>query len=64
MTGPAVTVSLRLAPELKMLVENLAVQKHRSRNAQIVRLIEIGYQVTMAQSPHEAAQVWSKTEDP
>ena len=49
-----VRVPLRLAPELKGLVDNLAVQKHRSRNAQLVRLIEIGLAVSTANDPELA----------
>lgn len=62
MTDPAIRVGLRLAPELKTLVDNLAYQKHRSRNAQLVRLIEIGLAVSTASSPAAAAVRAHETE--
>jgi hypothetical protein len=55
-SGPAIRVPLRMAPELKAVVDSLAERKHRSRNAQLVRLIEIGLAVSTASSPAVAAE--------
>jgi predicted transcriptional regulator len=57
-----VRAGLRLPPDLKALVDNLAVAKHRSRNAQLVRLIEIGLAVSTASSPAAAAERAHETE--
>jgi predicted transcriptional regulator len=54
-TGP-VRVPLNLPAELKARVEELAARKHRSRNAQLVRLVEIGLVVSTAGSKLEAAE--------
>lgn len=55
-------VSLRLPEPLKDLVDNLAAAKHRSRNQQLVRLIEIGLAVSTATSPAAAAVRAHETE--